>query len=93
MSTAVRLQTREQRKKLQPRDKPYFADLRRGLSIAYRKGVEGGSWLLREFRGGKYVQRRLGATDDEAQADGIAVLSWTDAQKVGLSGQQRPRNA
>jgi integrase len=89
MSTAVRLQTREQRKKLQPRDKPYFADLRRGLSIGYRKGVEGGSWLLREFRGGKYIQRRLGAADDEAQGDGIAVLSWTDAQKVAL-GSERP---
>jgi integrase len=84
MSTALRLQTREQRKKLEPRDKPYFSDLRRGLSIGYRKGVEGGSWLLREFRGGKYVQRRLGAVDDDVPADGIAMLSWSDAQKLAL---------
>jgi integrase len=84
MSTTLRLQTREQRKKLEPRDKPYFSDLRRGLSIGYRKGVEGGSWLLREFRGGKYVQRRLGAADDDVPADGVAVLSWTDAQKLAL---------
>jgi ribosome modulation factor len=43
MATALRLDTREQRKKLPPRDKPYFFDLRRGLSIGYRKGLEGGS--------------------------------------------------
>jgi integrase len=88
MATALRLDTREQRKKLAPRDKPYFFDLRRGLSIGYRKGVEGGSWLLREFRGGKYVQRRLGAADDGVPADGVAVLSWSDAQKQALGGDR-----
>jgi integrase len=88
MGTALRLQTREQRKRLEPRDKPYFSDLRRGLSIGYRKGVEGGSWLLREFRAGKYVQRRLGAADDDVPADGVAVLSWSDAQKLALDSER-----
>src|SRR6185437_12926090 len=89
MVMTVRLDTREQRKKLSQRDKPYFRDLRRGLSLGYRKGTEGGSWLLREYRGGRYVQRRLGAADDDTPSDGTAVLSWTDAQRVAL-GTERP---
>jgi integrase len=86
---SLRLQTREARKKLQPRDKPYFFELRRGLHLGYRRGTEGGSWLLREFRSGRYVQRRLAAADDDAQADGVSVLSWTDAQARAL-GTDRP---
>lgn len=89
MGIALRLSTREQRKKLAPRDKPYFHELRRGLALGYRRGSEGGSWLLREFRAGRYVQRRLGAADDDVQADGVSVLSWSDAQTAAL-GSDRP---
>lgn len=91
----VRLDTREQRKKLPQRDKPYFHDLRRGLSLGYRKGGEGGSWLLREFKadasakgGGRYLQRRLGTSDDTLPSDGITVLSWADAQKLALDAER-----
>jgi integrase len=97
MGTAsVRLSTREARKKLTPRDKPYFHELRRGLAVGYRKGTDGGSWLLREFnpkagKGGRggYVQRRLGVADDELPADGVTVLSWQDAANIAI-GQERP---
>jgi integrase len=97
MGTAlIRLSTREARKKLEARDKPYFQELRRGLAVGYRKGTDGGSWLLREFnpkagkdgRGG-YVQRRLGVADDELPADGVSVLRWEDATRLAL-GQERP---
>ena len=91
----VRLDTREQRKKLPQRDKPYFHDLRRGLSLGYRKGADGGSWLLREFKadasmkgGGRYVQRRLGVADDTLPSDGTTVLSWADAQKLALDAER-----
>jgi hypothetical protein len=76
-TASLRLHTREARKKLRPRDKPYFHELRRGLALGYRRGTEGGSWMLREFRGGRYVQRRLGAADDDTPSDGISVLSWS----------------
>jgi integrase len=85
---SVRLATREARRKLLVRDKPYFLELRRGLALGYRRGTEGGSWLLREFRGGRYVQRRLGAADDDIPADGVAVLSWDDAQKASLVAER-----
>jgi integrase len=97
MGTAlIRLSTREARKKLASRDKPYFHELRRGLAVGYRKGTDGGSWVLREFnpkagkegRGG-YVQRRLGVADDDLAADGVSVLSWQDATNVAV-GQERP---
>lgn len=84
-----RLQTREARKKLEARDRPYYIELRRGLALGYRKGIEGGSWLLREYKGGGYVKRRLAAADDDTPGDGIAVLSWDEAQRLAL-GADRP---
>jgi integrase len=93
---ALRLQTREARRKLAPRDAPYYIELRRGLAIGYRRGGQSGSWVIREFkadasqkRGGRYIKRRLGAADDELPADGIVVLSWEDATKLAL-GEERP---
>src|SRR5215472_12216231 len=93
---ALRLQTREARRKLAPRDAPYYIELRRGLAIGYRRGEQGGSWILREFKpdvthkmGGRYVKRRLGVADDELPADGATVLSWEDATTRAL-GEERP---
>lgn len=89
MSTQHKLTTREQRKKLAPRDAPYYVELRRGLHLGYRKGTTGGSWRLREHRGGKFVKRRLGAADDEGGADGINTLSWDQACQAAR-GEDRP---
>jgi integrase len=89
MATALRLQTREARRKLAARDRPYYVELRRGLALGYRKGTDGGSWLMREYRGNRYMKRRIGAADDETPADGLSVLSWADAQAQAL-GSDRP---
>ena len=96
VTALIRLTTREARKKLPARDKPYFHELRRGLALGYRKGSAGGSWLLREFKPnagqdsrGAYVQRRLGVADDELAADGVSVLSWEHATSLAL-GEERP---
>jgi integrase len=85
MATALRLHTREARRKLAARDQAYYVELRRGLALGYRRGSEGGSWLLREYRAGRYVKRRLGAADDELPADGVSVLSWEEAQCRALA--------
>src|SRR6266446_2438056 len=88
-ATILRLSTREQRKKLAPRDSPYWIELQRGLRLGYRKGTEAGVWVLREFREGRYVRRRLGIADDSTPADGQTVLSWQDAQRLAI-GSDRP---
>jgi integrase len=41
--------------------------------------------MLREFRGGRYVQRRLGVADDLHPADGATVLTWEQAQGEALA--------
>jgi len=99
MVTALfRLSTREARKKLprrgdgKSRIEPYFIEHRHGVAIGYRPGTElgtAGRWLLREFRGGRYVKRVLGTADDLVPADGVSVLSWEDVQHIA-GGEERP---
>jgi integrase len=83
------LQTREARKKLAPRDAPYYVAVRRGLHIGYRRGTTGGAWSMREHRGGRFVKRSLGVADDTQPADGSSVLSWSDALRAA-TGDERP---
>ena len=92
----MRLQTREARRKLAPREEPYWLELRRGLYVGYRRGTAGSSWCVREFksdvdrrRGGRYIKRRLGLTDDELPANGTTVLTWEDATRLALA-EDRP---
>jgi integrase len=89
MPTAFRLETRNARSKLGEREEPYYRELRRGLHIGYRRGRTGGSWLLREHRGDRFVKRRLGAADDTVPSDGVSVLSWEEACAAAL-GADRP---
>lgn len=80
------LSTPTRRRQLAPRDAPYWTELQQRLRLGYRKGATGaGVWVLREFRGGRYVRRRLGLADDQAPADGMAILSYGDAQRLALS--------
>lgn len=98
MATAVRLSTREQRKKLQrpagpgSRIDPFWVEHGRGISIGYRPATEpgiAGRWLIREFKRGRYVKRSVGLADDVVPADGVTVFSWGDVQRIA-SGADRP---
>ncbi|MBL26622.1 MAG: integrase [Rhodospirillaceae bacterium] len=55
----------------------------RGAHIGYRKGKDGGSWIAR-FRhpDRTYVTKALGKADDELEADGEHVLTYSQAQKA-----------
>ena len=76
-----KLDTRSARARLAIRREPYWTAISRGDAIGYRKGVKGGSWIARH-RGedAKQHYQSVGAADDARDADGIAVLSFSQAQ-------------
>jgi integrase len=68
--------------RLEPRRKPYWRVLESGLHLGYRRTKEGGgSWVARRFLGqGRYNERVFGVADDLQSADGVTVLTFSDAQ-------------
>lgn len=76
------LETREARKRLGSRPEPHWRVLDQGLHLGYRRRANGGSWTARRRNGdGRYVEVKLGAADDgNLDADGLAVLSYWQAQ-------------
>lgn len=86
MSRSVRdasLDTRTARGRLRSRGKPYWRQLEPGLHIGYHKPLSGpGKWVVRHHLGGKsdYVTDTFGTADDFSDADGIAILSFWQAQ-------------
>lgn len=77
------LDTRTARNRLKAAGKPYWRQLEPGLAIGYRKPLRGaGKWVVRHHAGGKndYVTETFGVADDLSDADGIAILSFWQAQ-------------
>ncbi len=75
------LDTRTARMRLAPRHKPYWRKIDQGSHVGYYKGQRGGAWIARYFLGdGKYAESKLGTADDVQDTDGIAVLSFSQAQ-------------
>ncbi len=84
------LETRTARSRLKVAHKPYFRLIEPGLHLGYRKLASGpGTWIVRRYRGdGTYAVENLrtldGAlviADDFAEPDGVAVLSFAQAQQ------------
>lgn len=77
----ARLQTRTARAKLKPSSKPYFREIDPGKHLGYRKGKNGGKWVVRVYLGeGAYRNQTFATADDNAEADGVFVLTWGEAQ-------------
>jgi integrase len=82
------LDTRAARGRLMPRGKPYYRKIEEGLHLGYRKprGRKGkpavsGKWVLRRYVGGQaYVVETIGIADDFDDADGHAILNFSQAQ-------------
>src|SRR5262245_45590390 len=76
------LETRNARlERLKPRKKPYWRSIDRGLHIGYYRGATGGAWVGRRYIGDRrYKETTLGTADDTQDADGLAVLSFSQAQ-------------
>jgi integrase len=77
-----KLETRAARERLNPRGKPYWKSLEEGLHVGYRR-LRGrpGRWVLRHYVGGQtYQVETIATADDYSDADGVAILSYRQAQ-------------
>src|SRR5262249_38063925 len=76
------LDTVAARDKLKVRAKPYYRSLGPDLHIGYRKGKDARRWVVRMYTGaGQYVVETIGHADDVADADGVNVLDFWQAQE------------
>jgi integrase len=76
------LDSREARRLLKPRGKPYWRALEKGLHVGYRR-LRGkpGTWIARHYVGhGRYQTEAIGPTDDLSDADGVVILDFWQAQ-------------
>lgn len=81
----ARLETREARTRLKQRHAPYWRSIHTGLSIGYRKGTRGATWIVRKLEGDdNYTFKSLGYADDSADANDIDILSYKQAHNKAL---------
>ncbi len=81
-----KLDSRSARQKLKPSGKPYYCPLGDKLHLGYRKGKSGGRWVMRRYLGDeKYALETIGEADDLADADGVDVLTFYQAQEKARS--------
>lgn len=81
------LETRESRRRLAVRPEPHWRALDQGLHLGYRRRPSGGSWTVRRRKtdaaaGSPYEEAKLGAADDIQDGDGLAVLTFWQAQEA-----------
>jgi integrase len=77
------LDSKDARRKLKSRGKPYYRAIERGLHLGYRKLANGaaGTWVARHYVGDQsYQVEKIGIADDLSDADGVAVLGFWQAQ-------------
>jgi integrase len=76
------LETRTARGRLKARGKPYYRAIEPGLHLGYRRPLVGaGKWVARHYIGGEaYQVETLATADDYSDADGVAILSYRQAQ-------------
>jgi integrase len=83
------LVTREARSTLKGRGKPYYRLIEPGLHLGYRrprgrrgKPAGAGKWVIRQYIAKSYTVAVIGVADDFSDADGVAILSFAQAQQV-----------
>ena len=72
---AARVDSKDARRKLQPRAKPYWRSIERGLHLGYRRLRDvAGPWIARRYLGNqRYDEQAIGIADDLSAADGLRV--------------------
>jgi len=76
-----KLETRSARATLRLNHEPYWRGIGRGLCLGYRKGSNGGKWIVRVYSGGKYHKAVIGQADDFRDPNGLDVLDYYQAQE------------
>jgi hypothetical protein len=79
------LATRTARERLPARHQPYWRGIDAGAALGYRKGAQGGVWLVRiadPTAGGGYRQASFARADDALRADGTEVLDFRQAEST-----------
>jgi hypothetical protein len=77
----VDLHTPELRAKLPRRREPYWVPIQRGCALGYRRGANGGTWIVRwRLPNGRKRHHSLGEADD----GGYPGLSYDDAQELAM---------
>jgi integrase len=90
----AKLDSRTARAKLAVRGKPYWRALDHKLHLGYRKSPAFGRWVARRYLGNQqYLTETIGTADDNAEADGVAVLSWWEAQAKARAWRGRAERA
>ena len=80
------LQSKTARKRLKVRSSAYFSNIGSGRALGYRKQTAGhaGKWIFRRTNEvtGSYSKETIGTADDLSTADGIEILSYTQALAI-----------
>jgi len=80
--SARELGSRTSRQRLPEQSRPYFTHIQDGLSLGYRRGKRGGSWIARAYdieRGYRYEP--LGKSNDLAEGLGMSFQEAQDASR------------
>ncbi|MGE3745162.1 MAG: tyrosine-type recombinase/integrase [Sphingomonadaceae bacterium] len=81
----AKLAKREQRLRLEARKKPYWLTLNEGEHLGYYRGARVAKWVARYRRpgaSGNYQETTLAEADDHADADGMVILNFRQAQET-----------
>src|SRR5580704_11935966 len=77
-----RLDSPAARAKLKASGKPYWRAIDTGMHLGYRKGLNGGKWVLRRYLGKEaYHVETIAIADDHSPADGASILDFFQAQR------------
>ena len=78
-----KLESRTARQALKSRAEPHWKLIDMGFHLGYRKHKDGGgSWIARaRSEGKKYQACQIGKADDFQDADGVAILNFSQAQE------------
>src|SRR5262245_37066468 len=86
------METRTARAKLKPRGRPYYVSLGDRLHLGYRRGQRDGVWVVRRYLGNEtYETETIAEADDHADANGVNILTFYQAQDVARGTPAKPK--